>query len=81
MGSLVAKMRLRRQQQLKCYVRWERRLGEELMWLIAIRVYGCTEVFRAILIEAVGSVSLSRPILEEVLSGMGATVDLGDVLN
>lgn len=39
MGSLVAKMRLRREQQLECYVRWGRRVVEEFMGLIVVWVY------------------------------------------
>lgn len=81
MGSPVAKMRLGREQQLECYIRWGRRLGEEFMGLVAVRVYRCTEVFRAILMESVVLEFLSRPILEEVLGGVGAIVDLWDVLD
>lgn len=81
MGSLVAKMCLRREQQLERYVGWERGLSEELVRLVVVLVYGGTEGFRAVLIESVVIKSLSRPIFEEVLSGVGAIVDLGNVLN
>ena len=77
----MTKMRLRREQQLKRYIRWKRRLGEELMGLIVIWVYRCPEGFLASLIESVVFVSLSGAIFEEVLGGVGATVDLRDVLD
>ena len=77
----MAKVRLRREQQLECYIRWIRRVGEEFMGLIAVWVYRCTKGFRASLIEKVVAVSLSCPIFEEVLGCVGATVDVGDVLH
>lgn len=77
--SLMAKMRLRREQQLECYVGWERRVSKEFMGLIVVWVYRCTKGLRAILVESVVIVSLSRPIFEEILCGVRATVNLGDV--
>ena len=81
MGCLMAKMRLGREQQLERYIRRERRVGEELMRFIVIGVYRCAKGFLASLIESVVMVSLSRAIFEEVLGGVGATVDLRDVLD
>ena len=51
MRSLMAKMRLRREEQLECYIRRKRRVGEESVRLVVVRVYGGTERFRTILIE------------------------------
>ena len=51
------------------------------MGLIVVRVYSCTERFRAILMESMLVVSLSRAVFEEVLGSVGATVDLRDVLD
>lgn len=48
---------------------------------IMVWVYECSEVFCAILMEAVGIVSLSRPILKKVLGGVGPTVNLGDIFD
>ena len=79
MGGFMAKMRLRREQQLECYVRWEGRGGEELMRLIVVWVYRCTEGVPAILVESVVIISFRGPIFEEVLGGVGAIVDLGDI--
>lgn len=81
MRSLVAQMRLGREQQLECNIRWRWRVGEEFMGLIVIWVYRCTEGFCPILMESVVLQSLSRPILEEILGGMGAIVYLGDILD
>lgn len=81
MGSLMAKMRLRRKQQFECYIRWERRIGEEFVRLVVVWVYGGTEGSRAVLMEFMVLESLSRPIFEEVLGGVGASVNLGDVLD
>ena len=81
MGSLMAQMRLRREQQLECDVRWGRRVVEEFMGLIVIWVYRCTEGFCSALMESMVLQSLSRPIFEEILGGMGAIVYLGDVLD
>ena len=76
----MAKMGLRREQQLERYIRWERGISEKSVRLVMI-VYTCTKGLRTVLIEAVVSVSLGRPILEEVLGGMGTTVDMGDILD
>ena len=81
MGSLVTKMRLRCEQQFKCDIRWERRLSEELVRLIAVRVKNCTKRFRTSLNEAVLRESLGCPILEEVLGGMRANVDMRNILD
>ena len=51
------------------------------MGLIMVWVYSCTEMFRAVLIESVVIVSLNRAIFEQVLGGVGATVDLRNVLD
>lgn len=56
-------------------------MGEEFMGLIVIWFYICAEGFRTFLTEAVVIIALSGPIFEEVLGGVGATVDLGDVLD
>lgn len=77
----MAKMRLRREQQLERYIRRERRVGEELMRLIVIWIYRCPKGSLASLIESVVMVSFSRAIFEEILGGVGATVDLRDVLD
>ena len=81
MRSLVAKMRLRREEQLECYIGRTGRVGEEFVRLVVVQVYGGTEGSRTILIESVVIVSLIRPIFEEVLGGVGAIVDLGDILD
>ena len=51
------------------------------MGLIVVWIYCCTERFRAILIELMLMVSLSRAIFEEVLGSVGAAVDLRDVFD
>ena len=51
------------------------------MGLIVVWIYSCTERFRAILIELMLMVSLSRAIFEEVLGSVGAAVDLRDVFD
>lgn len=81
MGSFMAKMRLRCKQKLERYVRWKRRLGKKFMGLVVVGVYGGTEGFRASLMKTVLFESLNCPIFEEVLGGVGAIVNLGDVLD
>lgn len=80
MGSLVAEMRLRREQQLEGYIRWERRVGEEPVRLVVV-CYGGTEGLCAFLIEKMALISPSGAVFKELLGGVGPTVNLRDDLH
>ena len=51
------------------------------MGLIVVRIYSCTERFRAVLMKLMLIVPLSSAVFEEVLGHVGAAIDLRDVLD